>query len=329
MLGVLRAGVLMTAGILIGAQYAAAQEKVTYNMAWLPQGSSIGIMVAQEKGFFKDAGLDVSIIRGYGGNRTANELDQGQFEFGHVDSISVLLNRKNGGKIRFVGATSTRSPAAICYVKERHQPKSLDDLKGLVMGGGSASPVQQVLPAWLEMNGKPKNFIELLRMDPAVVDLSLIEGKIDLAECWAASNRAVILKMASGANVSVGWIDYSAYGLNIFGTGIGTRDDLIKNKPEMVRKFLHATYKGYELAIAQPEQSADIMVKIFPNVDRGIALQQIREIGELIVDPQTSDRPLGFIREDRMRSTVEFIGKAFQLNDAVKVEDTFTDDLLR
>jgi NitT/TauT family transport system substrate-binding protein len=328
MLRAVQANVLIAVGLLISVSHAAAQQKVTYNMAWLPQGSSIGVMVAQEKGFFRDAGLDVNIIRGYGGNRTANELDQGLFEFGHVDAISMLLSRKNGGKIRFVGATNTRSPAAICFIKERRQPKGLDDLKGLSMGGGSASPVQQVVPAWLELNGKPKDFVRLLRMDPAVVDSSLVEGKIDLAECWAASNRAVILKLAKAANVTVGWIDYSAYGLNIFGAGIATRDEIIKNDPEMVRKFLKAAYKGYEFAIAQPEQAADIMVKMFPNADRGISLQQIHEIDDMIVDPEVRDRGLGYVRADRMRSTVQFIGKAFELNGAVKAEDTFTNDFL-
>ena len=320
---------VLVSGIAVGAHAAAAQEKVTYNMAWLPQGSSIGIMVAQDKGFFRDAGLDVNIIRGYGGNRTANELDQGMFEFGHVDAISMLLNRKNGGHIRFVGATNTRSPAAICHIKERRQPKTIDDLKGLVMGGGSASPVQQVVPAWLEMNGKPKDFIRLLRMDPAVVDSSLVEGKIDLAECWAASNRAVIQKLAAKAGLTVGWIEYSAYGLNVFGAGIATREELLKTKPEMVRKFLHATYKGYEFAIAHPDEAADILVKLFPNADRDIALQQIREIGEMITDPQVRDRGLGFMRNDRMQSSVQFIGKAFELNGAVKSEDTFTNAYLK
>jgi NitT/TauT family transport system substrate-binding protein len=325
----LRISVLAAAGIMASAQSAAALDKVTYNMAWLPQGSSIGVMVAKEKGYFEQAGLDVNIIRGYGGNRTANELDQGLFEFGHVDAISMLLSRKNGGKIRFIGATNTRSPAAICYVKERRQPKNIDDLKGLVMGGGSASPVQQVVPAWLELNGKPKDFIRLLRMDPAVVDSSLVEGKIDLAECWAASNRAVILKLAAKAGVTIGWINYSDYGMNVFGAGIATREELLKNKPDLVRKFLTATYKGYAFAIAQPEQAADIMVKLFPNADRGIALQQIREIDDLIVDPEVRDRGLGYMRDDRMRSTVQFIGKAFELNGSVKAEDTFTNDFLK
>jgi hypothetical protein len=55
--------VLATVGILIGAQHPAAQDKVTCNMAWPPQGSSIGIMVAEERGFFKEASLDVNIHR--------------------------------------------------------------------------------------------------------------------------------------------------------------------------------------------------------------------------------------------------------------------------
>ena len=96
-----------------------AQEKVTYNMAWLPQGSSIGVIVAQDRGFFKEAGLDTNIVRGYGGNRTANELDQGQFEFGYVDPISLILNRSNGGKIRMVGAINTRWPAGVPFPANR------------------------------------------------------------------------------------------------------------------------------------------------------------------------------------------------------------------
>src|SRR5438874_11599308 len=104
---------------LLAATSVVAQEKVTFNMSWLPQGSASGVIVALDRGFFKDAGLDVSIVRGYGGNRTANELDQGQFEFGYVDPISVILNRSNGGKIKMVGAINTRWPAAICWVTSR------------------------------------------------------------------------------------------------------------------------------------------------------------------------------------------------------------------
>lgn len=323
-----RAALAFAAGIL-SACPVLAQEKVTYNMSWLPQGSSVGPIVAQELGYYKEAGLDVSIVRGYGGNRTANELDQGQFEFGFVDPISLVLNRSNGGKIRLVGAVNTRWPADICYVTSKVSVKNIDAMKGLTMGGGSASPVQNVVPAWLEMNGKPKDFVRLLRMDPAVVDASLIEGKIDLAECWRASNRATIRKQAAAAGVNVAWITYSDYGLDAYGSGLATTEEIIAKRPDMVRKFLKASYRGYAYAMSDPEKAADIIVKVFPTVDRAVALEQIKDINDLIADSKVKDRGLGYLRDDRMRSTVAFVDKAYGLNGKIKAEETYTDDLLK
>jgi NitT/TauT family transport system substrate-binding protein len=307
---------------------ASAQEKITYNMAWLPQGSSIGVMVAAERGWFKEAGMDVSIVRGYGGGRTANELDQGQFEIGYVDPISLVLNRKNGGKIRLVGAINTQWPGGICYVVKQGQKKSLADMRGLALGGGSASPVHNVVPAWLEMNGKPRDFIGLVRLDPAVVDISLIEGKTDLAECWLASNWPLLRKQAKAAGVALDWVRYSDLGLNAYGSGFAARDEYIGKKPEVVRNFLRASYRGFELARSNPDQAADIAVKMFPTLDRAVVAEQIREINDLISDATVADKGLGYLREDRMRSTLSFLDKAFDLDGKIKLDDVYTNDLL-
>ena len=315
----------LVTGLGFLAGQALAQEKVTYNMAWLPQGSSIGVIVAQERGWFKEVGMEVNIVRGYGGNRTANELDQGQFEFGYVDPISLVLNRSNGGKIKMIGAINTKWPGAICWVTSRMQPKVLDDLKGRALGGGSASPVHNVVPAWLELNNKPRDFIKLMRLDPAVISGSLVEGKIDLVECWKGSDRVVTQRTAAAAGLNVAWFDYADYGLN----GFAASEALIKAKPDMVRKFLRSSYRGFEFAIANPDQAADILVKMFPVVDRAIALQQIKEIGELIQDPQVKQNGLGFIRDDRIRSTISFVDKAYDLKGKVRAEDVFSNEFLK
>jgi NitT/TauT family transport system substrate-binding protein len=307
---------------------AQAQEKLTFNMSWLPQGSVVGTSVAIDKGWFKEAGLDVSMMRGYGGNRTANELDQSQFDVGYVDPISLMLNRSNGGKIRMIGAINTVWPGGICYQSKQRDVKSLDDLRGLRMGGGSASPVQNIVPAWLELNGKPRDFIRMLRLDPAVVDASLIEGKIDLAECWRASNLAVLKKQATAAGVALAWIEYSAYGLNSYGSGFAAREETIAKKPEILRNFLRMSYRGYEFARTNPDQAADIMVRQFPTADRAIVLEQIKEINQLIVDKSAVDKGLGYLREDRMESSFAFIGSAFDIKDKVALGDIYTNKLL-
>ena len=308
-------------------QAASAQEKITYNMSWLPQGSSIGPIVAAQQGWFKDAGIEVNIVRGYGGGRTANELDQGQFEIGYVDPISLVLNRNNGGKIRLIGAINTQGPAGICYVVKGGQKKSLDDMKGLRLGGGSASPVHNVVPAWLEMNGKPRDFIQLVRLDPAVVDISLIEGKTDLAECWLASNWPLLRKQAKTAGVALDWIRYSDHGLNAYGSGFAVREDYIGKKPEVVCNFLRASYRGFDFARSNPDQAADIAVQMFPT-HRVVVLEQIREINDLITDRDVASKGLGYLREDRMASTLAFVDKAFDLQGRIKLPNIYSNDLL-
>ena len=320
---------ILAIAAVVAAAPAVAQEKVTYNMAWLPQGSSIGVIVAQDRGFFREVGLDTNIVRGYGGNRTANELDQGQFEFGYVDPISLILNRSKDGKIRMVGAINTRWPAGVCYVTKRNQPKSIDDLKGLSLGGGAGSPVHNVVPAWLEMNGKPRDYIKLVRLDPSVVDAAFIEGKTDLAECWQASNRPVLAKLADRAGVKVGWMNYADYGLNAYGSGFATTDAMIEKKPDTVRKFLRAAYRGFETAFANPEQAAATVVKMFPATDQSIALAQIRETADIMNDPQARAQGLGFMRADRMASTLGFVDKAFDLKGRIKVDEVYTNSFLK
>lgn len=319
---------VVAAALATTALAASAQEKLTFNMGWLPQGSTIGPIVALANGYYKEAGLDVTLVRGYGGTRTANELDQGQFEVGYTDPISIAINRSNGGKIRMIGAINTQWPGGICFDTKRHQVKTPASMKGLTLGGGSASVVHNIVPVWLEQNGQPKDSVRLLRMDPAVVDASLVEGKIDLAECWRASNRPVMLKQAAAAGVNVGWVEYADFGLNAYGSGFVTTEDLIAKRGDALRKFLLASYKGYDFALKNPEQAVDIMVKAYPAVDRNVGLAQIKDVNVLISDPQAKDRGLGYMRDDRMGSTVQFVDKAFALGGKVKPAEVYTNSLL-
>jgi NitT/TauT family transport system substrate-binding protein len=320
---------LTVAALLVATSAGAnAAEKLTYNMSWLPQGSSIGVAVAADQGWFAADGLEVALIRGYGGNRTANELDQGQFEIGYVDPISLVLNRANGGAIRLIGAINTQWPAGICFAPTRHAVKSLDDLRGLTMGGGSASPVHNVVPAWLELNGKPRDYIRMLRLDPAVIDSSFVEGKVDLAECWRASNLPLVKKQMKAASLDLGWLKYSDYKLDAYGSGFAAREDLIANKADVLRKFLKDSYRGYEFARSTPDQAAAMMVKMFPTLDHDVVAEQIRDIDDLILDPAAAAKGLGHLRDDRMASTVAFVDKAFDMQGKVKVADTYTNALL-
>ncbi|WP_349740846.1 ABC transporter substrate-binding protein [Roseateles cavernae] len=305
---------------------ALAQDKVKFNLAWLPQGSTGGVLVAAAKGYYAEAGLEVQAQRGYGGQRTVNEIDQGLFEFGYGDPISVMLNRANGGKTVMVGAINTVWPAALCYLQDgkRKPLRSMADLKGLSLGGGAASPLQNIVPAWLAANGLPADHLKLLRLDPTVINPSFLQGKIDLAECWEGANKPLLESLVAREGKKLGALPYRDFNLNIYGNGLVTSEKLIESNPDLVRRFVKATYRGYELMRKNPEEAADLIVAGNKLLNRDILLQQIKETTAIISDPAADNKKPGYIRADRMHGTVEFAKKAFNVTAAVRGAEIYT-----
>ena len=306
--------------LLVGTAPAAAQDKVTYNMAWLPQGSMAGIVVAIDKGYFAEAGINVEPVRGFGGMRTANELDQGMFEFAYIDPLSVALNRSKGGKVRMIGGINMRFPAGACFVKERHRIERPADLAGLRFGAGQSSMIQALLPAWLTANGVDPARVERIQLDPAIVVSSLVEGRIDAAECWLGNSMALFDKAAKAKGVTIGRVAYADYGLDVYGSGFATRDALIEKEPEMVRAFLKAAYRGYADAARDPKAALAIIRKYYPLLDEAVTERQIRETTALMAAEGGSHR----LKPEKVERTVTYLQASGQLQGFDQAPQLFT-----
>ncbi|MBY8609727.1 MAG: ABC transporter substrate-binding protein [Burkholderia sp.] len=317
-------GAVLAAGLWAAIPAAHAADAVRVNLAWLPQGSTGGILVAQAKGFYQDAGLDVTVQRGYGGQRTVNEVDEGLFEFGYGDPVSVILNRAHGGHTVLVGAINTRWPGAMCYLERPgFKPTSLKDLAGLSLGGGNASAVQNIVPAWLKQNGMAPDAIRLVRLDPAVINTALLQKRIDLSECWEGASLPVQAAFARRAGQKLGKVTYRDLGLDMIGSGIVTTDAYVAQHPDVVKRFVDATYRGYALMHDRPQDAVDAIVSRNPLLDRTILREQIDETNALITDNAAGHR-LGWLRPERIDATLGFVSRAFALGAKVKAGSLYT-----
>lgn len=323
----LLAAIALSAGV--ASSTSARAEAFEFNLSWLPQGSTAGIIVAVNQGYYKDEGLDVTPVRGFGGLRTVNEIDQGLFKFGYGNPDAIVVNRANGGKTRLVGALNATNPGGICYVNERHQLSSLADMKGLTLGGAAGTPVHVTIPAILAMNALPPDHINIVQLQGSVVTTALIDGTIDIYECWRASGKPLLDSQAAEAGVTIGFVSYEDIGLRTMGSGIATTDAIIETQPELVEKVLRASYRGYQFLLDKPEESADIVLAMFPEVDRGAVLAQIMDINALIIGPGVAENGLGYIDPTRAAALVDFISNANDLGDAVKPEDIYTNQFIK
>lgn len=322
---VLKALAMASVLLAAGCQKAPPRlEPVTFNMSWLPQGSMSGVIVALDKGYYASSGLDVKVIRGFGGTRTVNELDQGLFEFGYTDPISVALNRARGGGVRMVAAINAQWPAGLCFIKERHAIARPGDLAGLTIGGGQNSAMQAIVPAWLDRNGVPHDRVKMMQLEPSVVVASLMQGRIDAGECWQGNSLPLFRKAAQEAHLTLGWLPYRDFGLDSYGSGIITSDRVIGQRPDTVRRFIEATLHGYAYAGDHREEAIGIVTKRFPVLDPTITRQQLDET----LDLMRQSGPPGELDPQRMNRTADFVRDAFKPEKPVAGTDIFSNDFL-
>ena len=174
----LAAGALAVPAAPFAARAATALKPVTFTLDWLYQGASAGFLVAQEKGFYRDAGLDVTILAGKGSGTTAQLVASKATPIGFSDGFVVANSVAKGMAIKTVGTIYRRDPAAIMVLDELpiKSPKDLEG-KSVAMTAGSAQ--FQQWPAYVKGAGIDPNKIKIVNIDPAGVGAALVSGKVD------------------------------------------------------------------------------------------------------------------------------------------------------
>ena len=219
-----------------------------------------------------------------------------------------------------IGGINMRLPAGACFVKERHRIEKPADLAGLRFGAGQSSMIQAPLPAWLKGNGVDPARVEQIQLDPAIVVSSLVEGRIDAAECWLGNSMALFDKAAKAKGVSIGRIAYADFGLDVYGSGFATQDVLIERDPELVRAFLKAAYRGYADAARDPKGALAIIRKSYPLLDEAVTKRQIRETADLMAAEGGSHR----LTPERVARTVTYLKASGQLRGFDQTPQLFT-----
>ena len=93
------------------SQAALAEDKVVLQLDWLPTGEHAAYFAGLQRGFFRDAGIDLSITRGYGAGDTVNKVAAGAAKFGVADLGSVLAGRSQQSvPVKASAAVYTYSP---------------------------------------------------------------------------------------------------------------------------------------------------------------------------------------------------------------------------
>ncbi|MBS4205344.1 ABC transporter substrate-binding protein [Lederbergia citrea] len=295
-------------------------KKVSVVLDWTPNTNHTGLYVAQEKGYFKDEGLDVEIIMP--GEAGADALvASGKSEFGIGYQESITEARVQGVPIVSIGAVIQHNTSGFASMADKNI-KTPKDFEGKTYGGWGAPVEKEVLSSLMSMEGADINKLDIVNMGDTDF---FTAAKRDIDFAWIYYAWTGVEAELRGEDINMIYLtDYSDK-LDYYTPVITTNEKMIKENPDTVTAFISAVSKGYNYAIENHEDAAEILIKAVPDLDPAL----VKKSQEWLATRYQDDAPRwGEQKLDVWKNYMEWMYEKGLLEKEINVEKAFTNEFL-
>lgn len=242
-----QAGLLLVL-LVLGSSPAPAIETVRLQLKWTHSFQFAGYYAAQSLGYYRDAGLEVSLIEGEPGLDVVETVVDGEADFG-VGTSGLLLERSRGQPVVVLATIFQHSPL-ILIARTDHPLQSIHDLSGKSV---MIEPHSEELIAYFRREGLQQAQLEWV--EHSFTEQALIDGTIDAMSAYA-SHEPYFLDQAGLA--------YQLYsprsaGIDFYGDSLFTSSRMLGEHAERVRAFVNASLRGWEYALEHPEDTITLI----------------------------------------------------------------------
>jgi NitT/TauT family transport system substrate-binding protein len=222
--------------------------------------------VGVAKGFFAEAGIDVTIRPGAPSDANLTTLAAGKAQFASIDFVSAVRSatRFSYRAIAAVQHTTVLSLISLAGAGISHP----SDLAGKTLGVAPSKPASQTLfPAYAKLAGVDPRTVRFVPAAPDTLPSLLAAGKIHAMGAYAVDTPG-IRNTAHGREPVV--LPYSQYLTDLYGTVLITPTDLLTARADLVRRFTAALVKTVRYAVANPDEAGQLVHHRLPAIDAGI-----------------------------------------------------------
>ncbi|MGZ5015249.1 MAG: diguanylate cyclase domain-containing protein [Methylobacter sp.] len=223
-------------------------DPVTLQLKWKHQFQFAGYYAAKEKGFYRDAGLDVTIVEATPGIDPAQEVIAGRAQFG-VGTSELILNRYRGDAVVVLGVIFQHSPLSLIALSK----SGIDNIHKLIGRKVMIEPSSAELFAYLLQEGFTSKAFNLQHHSLDLNDL--LSGKTDAMSVYV-TDELYLLKQQKRA-----YIQFSPRmsGIDFYGDNFFTLESELEQHPQRVKAFREATLRGWRYAMQNPDEIVQLI----------------------------------------------------------------------
>lgn len=232
----------------------AAGQKITVALDWTVNTNHIGLFVARDKGFYRDAGLDVEILP-YGDTGSGTLVANRVADFGISGALGLFTQKSAGADLKAVYAVVQSETGRVVFNADRAGIRSPKDLDGLTYGGFGSAWENALISTIIRHDGGKGDF-KTVTLGTSAYD-ALASGSVDFTlevSTWEGVEAALKgLKQRS--------FRYADYGVpDEHTTFIASSNAFLTANPKAAAAFVQATRRGYEFAVDQPREAGELLL---------------------------------------------------------------------
>jgi NitT/TauT family transport system substrate-binding protein len=310
-----------------GPAFAQGKDKAVLLLNWYTYSEHAPFYLGEARGYFAAENIDLDIQEGRGSGVTVQAVAAGTATFGYADVPTMMKAASKGAPVEAVGVALQTSPMSVMGFCDKNIRKPAD-IKGKTVAVTPGDSMSQIWPLFLKKTGlKPDDFKQVAG-DAQTKLNAVINGQADLLLGYVMDQA---IKLQDAVHKDVCPIRFADYGVNMVSSGIIVQKDLLKSKPDLVKRFLRAATRSMEEAAKNPEAAVDAMLKAKPKSGvRDTAIIGMKETARLYKGPDNPhDKPLR-VGAKNMAETLQLLVDYGGLDKASagKPEDYYTNAYL-
>lgn len=304
--------------------------KFPFRLNWTYYGEHAPFILARDKGFYKEEGLDVEILEGSGSTTVSQLIASGEQPVGYIDSATMMRGVAAGMPIKAVCVMLQQSPMAFIYRKEAARPTKLEDIPGSKIAVTAGDASMAIFTAFMGKSGMKVEDVNLITVaNPAAKEQAVLSGQAD-ALLGYFMDQGPRMQLQSG--VPMGWTRlYDLNGTTTLSSAIVVNQDWLKDEKnqETLRKFLRATQRGWDYAQKNPDEAAQNFIKTATAFNEEIAKLEIDGTMSIIHSDRTKDQPICVSDAGDWQDTQDLLANFAKLSPVKEdVNEYFTNEFL-